>query len=265
MLATATETTRGARLRYARAGSGPPLLLLHGYPESLQIFSRLVPLLAASRDVIAFDWPGMGASEAWSGGATPVHMAERLVALMDHWSLESCEIVAMDMGAQPALVAAAEHADRVSRLAVMNSLVLWDEKTSWEIRLLRRYGFNRFVIENFPGLVFRRAEKTFLEQGRLPRELRDELWSHFRAPEVRRFVSRMCAGYQGLLPTLPSYYARIRCPTRIVWGSAEKHFPLAHAERLHAIVPGSELDVVAGGGHWMVWERPEQIAALVLR
>ncbi len=265
MLPTELESIRGMRVRRARVGSGPPLLLLHGYPESLQIFSRLAPLLAPSRDVIAFDWPGMGASEEWSGGASPVQVAERLIHLMDHWSLERAEVVAMDMGAQPALVAAAEHPERVSRLVVMNSLVLWDEKTSWEIRFLRRHGFNRFIIEQFPRLVFYRAEKTFLEGTRLPRELRVELWSHFRRPEVRRFVSRMCAGYEGLLPRLPSYYERIRCPTRILWGSAERHFPLAHAERLHALVPGSELDGVAGGGHWMVWEHADEIAARILR
>lgn len=265
MLPTTFESIRGKRVRSARIGSGPPLLLLHGYPESLQIFSSLAPLLATSRDVIAFDWPGMGASETWSGGATPIHMAERLIELMDHWSLEHAEIVAMDMGAQPALVAAAEYPERVSRLVVMNSLVLWDEETSWEIRFLRRHGFNRFVIEQLPRLVFYRAEQTFLEATRLPSELRAELWSHFRRREVRRFVSRMCAGYQGLLPRLPSYYERIRCPTRIVWGSAERHFPAAHAKRLRAFVPNSELEIVDGGAHWMVWEQADAVAGRILR
>jgi pimeloyl-ACP methyl ester carboxylesterase len=239
------------------------VLLLHGYPESLQIFSRLAPLLAASHHVIALDWPGMGASEAWSGGASPIHMAERLIRLMDHWELERADLVAMDMGGQPALVAAAEYPDRVRRLVVMNSLVLWDEATSLEIRFLRKHGFNRFVIERFPRLVFRRAERTFLVASRLLPELRAELWSHFRRIDVRRFVSRMCAGYQGLLPKLPSYYERIRLPTTILWGSQERHFPVAHAERLHALVPGSALAVVDGGGHWMVWERAGDVAARV--
>lgn len=265
MLATTVESVRGMGVRCARVGSGPPLLLLHGYPESLQIFSRLAPLLAPTREVVAIDWPGMGASEEWSGGASPVHMAERVTHVMDHLSLERAEIVAMDMGAQPALVAAADYPERVTRLVVMNSLVLWDEKTSWEIRFLRRHGFNRFVIEHCPRLVFYRAEKTFLERGSLPRELRAELWSHFRRPEVRRFVSRMCAGYQGLLPRLPSYYERIRCPTRILWGSEERHFSRAHGERLQALVPDSELAIVAAGGHWMVWEQADAIAELILR
>src|SRR5260370_1028943 len=71
----------GRRLRVAGLGDGSPLVLLHGYPDNLQIWCELVPRLADRRRVIAFDWPGMGRSEAWPGGATPMHMAERLLAL----------------------------------------------------------------------------------------------------------------------------------------------------------------------------------------
>ncbi|HEY7544564.1 MAG TPA: alpha/beta fold hydrolase, partial [Blastocatellia bacterium] len=70
LLETTFENVNGKRLRVARAGSGPPLVLLHGYPDNLQIWSRLAPLLGERFEVIAFDWPGMGRSELWSGGAT---------------------------------------------------------------------------------------------------------------------------------------------------------------------------------------------------
>src|SRR5262245_59890704 len=61
MLATTFETDEaGHRLRLARLGSGPPLILLHGYPDNLQIWCELAPRLADRFTVIAFDWPGMG-------------------------------------------------------------------------------------------------------------------------------------------------------------------------------------------------------------
>ena len=78
MLAARLEATPSGRVRVARLGSGPPLLLLHGYPETLQIFSALVPLLAARFQVIAFDWPGLGGSDEQRGGATPEAQADRL-------------------------------------------------------------------------------------------------------------------------------------------------------------------------------------------
>src|SRR3954454_19781999 len=124
MLTTSLEPMPdGRRVRVARLGSGDPLVLLHGYPDNLQIWCELAPRLASDYRVIAFDWPGMGRSDPWPGGATPSHMADRLAGLLDRWKLDSVTLAGMDMGGQPALVFAAKYPDRVRRLVVMNSLV----------------------------------------------------------------------------------------------------------------------------------------------
>ena len=199
--------------------------------------------LADRFTVIAFDWPGMGYSDAWPGGATPFHMADRLLTLLDIWGLERASLVGFDMGGQPALAFAARYPARVDSLVVMNSLVQWDESTSWEIRVLRKFGWNRLILRRLPGLVFRRAEGTFLPRGaRLPAELRDDFWTAFRRPEVLQFIAKMCAGYQGTLPRLPELYGTIQAKALVLWAGHDKHFPLAHAERLHAAIPGSQLD-----------------------
>ncbi len=265
MLDARVETLDGGRrLRVARLGSGPPLVLLHGYPDTLQLWCELAPRLADRFRVIAFDWPGMGGSDPWPGGATPVHMAERLLTLLDAWGIECASLAGMDMGGQPALVFAAKHPSRVRRLVVMNSLVLWDEATSWEIALLRKLGWNRLLLRRFPRAVFRRAERTSLPPGvRLPRGLRDDLWTSFERDEVRAFIVRMCAGYQASLPRLPDLYARISCPTLVLWGARDRHFPPAHAERLHSAIPGSRLDIVGGAEHWMAWHRADEVAGRI--
>ena len=260
--------SNGRRLRYSRldGGSGVPLVLLHGYPENLLIYSRLAPLLAPEREVLAFDWPGLGASDPWGTGASPVQMAERLLPVLDHFALDRVSLFGLDMGGQPALVAASTCRDRIDSVVVSNSLVLWDEPTSWEIQLLRKRGWNRLLIENLPRLVFRRAKQSFVERGpRLSREIEEDFWEHFRRREVRRFLSRMCAGYQGLLPRLPAYYEKIRCPVLVLWGERERHFPLAHAHRLQELVPSSELVVVSSGEHWMAWTRAAEVARCVRR
>jgi pimeloyl-ACP methyl ester carboxylesterase len=261
MLRTSFERLQnGRRLRVARMGSGPPLVLLHGYPDNLQIWCELAPRLADRFEVIAFDWPGMGYSDAWPGGATPSHMADRLLALLDEWGIERAGLVGMDMGGQPALAFAARHPERVLKLTVMNSLVLWDERTSWEIRILRRFGWNRLIIRRLPWFVFRRAEMTFFPPGvRLPHQLRQDLWESFKRSEVRAFIARMCAGYQGTLPRLPELYGRIMCPTLVLWGEQDKHFPPAHAERLHAAISGSRLEIIPGAEHWMAWYLADEV------
>jgi pimeloyl-ACP methyl ester carboxylesterase len=266
MLATTHETLpSGRKLRLARLGSGPPLVLLHGYPDNLQIWCELAARLSDHFTVIAFDWPGMGYSDAWPGGTTPTHQAERLLSLLDVWGIERAAVVGLDMGGQPALALAALHPERVSRLVVMGSLVFGDEPTSWEIRVLRRFGWNRFLLRRMPRLVFWRALGTFLPRGVcLPADLRADLWEGFRQPQVRAFVSKLCAGYQGALPRLPQLYAKVRCPTLVLWGGNDRHFPPRQAERLHAAVAGSRLAVVPGAEHWMPWYLADEVAQRVL-
>ena len=253
MLETVLETVRdGRRLRVARSGSGPPLILLHGYPDNLQIWSDLALRLADKFEVIAFDWPGLGQSQTWPGGATPFHMAERLLELLDAWGIRQAALVAMDMGAQPALVFAARHPERTRFLVAMNCLAYWDVKTSWEIAVLRRFGWNQLILKRFPTATFRRAEKTFLPKGEeLSKELRADLWESFKRKDVRDFIVRMCAGYQGTLTRLPELYRQIAVPTLVLWGEQDKHFPPVHAERLHLDIQGSELRIIGGAEHWM--------------
>jgi pimeloyl-ACP methyl ester carboxylesterase len=266
MLATTTETHGGCQLRVARMGSGPQVILLHGYPDNLQVWSELLPRLAARFEVLAFDWPGMGYSEAWTGGATPFDFARRLRTLMDAWNIRKAAIIGHDMGGQPALAFAAEHTDRISHLVVMNSLVIWDEKTSWEIALLRKFGWNRVLLERLPRVVYFRAMRTFLPRGsRLSPELRGDLWESFKRPEVRRFVVRMCAGYQGTLPRLKQLYPAIRTPSLILWAEHDKHFPVVHARKLAEMVPGAKFEQIPGAGHWMALHLAEEVSFRILR
>jgi len=266
MLATSLETHGGRKLRVARLGSGPPVILLHGYPDNLQVWSELAPRLAKCCEVIAFDWPGMGYSEAWSGGATPFDFARRLRTLIDEWKIERAAIVGHDMGGQPALACAAEHPERISHLVVMNSLVIWDEKTSWEIALLRKFGWNRILLERMPRAVFFRALRTFLPRGyKLSAELRGDLWESFQRPEVRKFVVRMCAGYQGTLPRLKQLYPSIRTPALFLWAEHDKHFPAAHGRKLAEIVPAAQFDEIPKAGHWMALNLAEEVSPRILR
>lgn len=249
MLATRFDDVNGKRVRYFRGGEGPPIVFLHGYPDNLQIWSAVAPLLGGF-EVIAFDWPGMGGSEAWAGGATPFHMADRLIALLDHWRIPRAAIVGTDMGGQPAVVAAAQHPDRVSHLIVSGSLLQWDAPTSLDIAVLRKFRFNQFFLKHFPRQVFRRAVPAIDE------DVRNDFWEHFRRPEVRHFIVRMCAGYQGTLPKLPS---EVSVPTLCLWGSNDRHFPVIHAQRLH----GAKVQIIEGGEHWLPLQKPREFANAV--
>jgi pimeloyl-ACP methyl ester carboxylesterase len=262
LLTTSYEVVDGKRLRVAHLGHGMPLLLLHGYPDTLQIWSELAPRLAARFHVIAFDWPGLGESEPWSGGASPYDLGRRVLRLLDHWGFPRAILAAHDMGGQAALAAAVVAPERVQSLAVMNSLVIPEARTSWEIALLRRFKVNRWLLRRMPRSVFRRAVDTSID--RLPPELRAELWQHFQRQAPRDFLIRMCAGYEGTLPRLAASYELITAPTLILWGERDTHFPPIHAYRLHQRIAGSALRILPGARHWMAVDRAEEVAAEIL-
>jgi len=247
-------------------GKGMPLVLLHGYPDTLQIWHRAGPLLADTFDVIAFDWPGMGYSDAWPGGATPYHMADRLRTLLDAWEIEQAVIAGIDMGGQAAAAFAIRNPSRVRSLVLMNSLLQWDERTSWEIDVLRRFGWNRFALRYLPRIVFLRAIRTFLPKGEsLDPAIHDDMWVSFKKPEVRDFIVRMCAGYQGSLRKLAGEYSSISVPTLLLWAEGDKHFPVQHAKRFQLAYPSARLEIIPGAEHWMPLSMPEAVASRICR
>jgi pimeloyl-ACP methyl ester carboxylesterase len=250
MLPVRFDVVSGKRVRYFRDGEGPPIVFLHGYPDNLLMWSAAAPLLAGF-ERIAFDWPGMGGSEAWAGGATPFHMAERVIALLDHWRLDRVAIVGIDMGGQPAVVAAAQHPDRVSHVVVSGSLLQWDAPTSLDIQLLRKFRFNEFFLKHFPRAVFHRAVSSSISA--LEEDVRADFWEHFRRRDVRHFIVRMCAGYQGTLQKLPD---QLSVPALCVWGENDRHFPPIHARRIR----GATVRILEGGGHWLPLQKPQEFA-----
>jgi pimeloyl-ACP methyl ester carboxylesterase len=252
MLRTGVEAHFGRQLRIARLGNGPPLILLHGYPDTLQVWHRLADQLKDSFQVIAFDWPGMGYSDPWPGGATPFHMADRVVTLLDLWKIKSAYIAGIDMGGQPAAALAIRHPARVRSLIVMNSLLQWNAATSWEIAILRRFKWNRFALQRFPGLVFNHAIRTFLPHGEtLDDAVRSDMWECFKHPHIREYIVRMCAAFEGSLPQLAAEYSRLQVPTLLLWAEHDKHFPVQHAKSVELAAASVQVRIVPGAHHWM--------------
>jgi haloacetate dehalogenase len=129
-----TIDTGEASIAVRRAGDGPPVLLLHGFPETMLMWRDVAPLLARHHAVVCADLRGYGASgcppsgpghEAYSKRA----MARDMVAVMRRLGHEHFAVVGHDRGGRVAYRAALDHPDRVSRLAVLDVLpvdVVWD-------------------------------------------------------------------------------------------------------------------------------------------
>jgi haloacetate dehalogenase len=109
----------------AHGGAGPPMLLLHGFPQTHVCWQRIAPRLAGAHRVVAPDLRGYGASRAPAGGPrgegySKREMAGELVELMAACGHERFAVVGHDRGARVAYRLALDHPERVTRVAVLN-------------------------------------------------------------------------------------------------------------------------------------------------
>ena len=108
----------GLRQHVVIGGGGPPLLLVHGWPENWYQYRALMPALARDFTVIAVDQRGMGLTEKPKSGYDSATLANDLVALMDALGHERFSVVGLDTGMVISYALAADHPERVARLAV---------------------------------------------------------------------------------------------------------------------------------------------------
>jgi haloacetate dehalogenase len=115
----------GVRINARRAGAGPPLLLLHGYPQSMVMWHRIAPSLAADFAVVVADLRGYGGSSKPAGGPGHRNYTKRVLALdmvtlMTRLGHERFVVVGHDRGGRVAHRMALDAQDRVAALAVLD-------------------------------------------------------------------------------------------------------------------------------------------------
>src|SRR6266700_111795 len=105
-----------------RDGAGPTLVLLHGFPDNLHLYDRLVPYLRPERQVVTFDFLGWGASDKPVGYPyTAANQTGDLDAVIDQLGLERIVLVAHDASGPPAIDWALAHPERVAGLVLLNT------------------------------------------------------------------------------------------------------------------------------------------------
>jgi pimeloyl-ACP methyl ester carboxylesterase len=110
--------TGDLRLHAVMGGEGPPLLLVHGWPQNWYAWRLVMPALAREFEVIAPDQRGIGLSDKPAGGYDPATLASDLVALMDALGHQRFALVGTDTGLPIAYALAADHPDRVERVVL---------------------------------------------------------------------------------------------------------------------------------------------------
>jgi NADPH2:quinone reductase len=256
----------GHEVGYRRSGSGEAVVLIHGLAGSSKTWSAVHPRLAEHHDVIAPDLLGHGESAKPMGDYSLGAFASGLRDFLAAIDVPSATIVGHSFGGGVAMQLAYQHPELCDRLVLVGSGGLGRE-VSLLLRLVTLPGAEHLMPLVFPRLVADRGTDVFNFLGKLglsaPRL--GEMWrsySSLAGTENRKAFVRTIRGViepgGQTVNALDRLYLAAHLPTLIVWGDRDDIIPVSHAYAAHDAIPGSQLCVLEGVGHFPHAEAPDQ-------
>lgn len=264
------------KVNYLRHGAGPPLVLLHGWPEFCRTWKKNIPVLATRFDVIAPDLRGFGGTTRRDGGpvdgTTAEVLAGDLAALLDGLGIHRAGLVGHDVGAYAAQSFAQAYPSRVAGLFFFNCPYPGIGKRWGEAGHLPETFYQYFhqwtLAEELVGLnrdACRLYIGHFLRHWAADPHAFDadlEAWvDNFMRPGNLR------GGFAWYRGTLPSRQALVRdgapklppiaCPTRVLWGERDPILKAEWRDRLSGYFSDLRADVAPDAGHFVHYEAPD--------
>ena len=252
----------GLRIRYVRRGSGPPVLLAHGFASSIYTWSEVIPLLAQRHDVVAVDLPGFGGSDV------PTRLdgesgAELLSRVMDGLGIARASLAGNSLGGALSAVTAARHPERVERLVLLDSAA-YSMARADRPRMLRVIAAApKFLLEAFPQRPMMRMglKQVFFDDSLVTPEKVEEYLAPMARPGAREASHRLLTG--GETFGLPGILRQVRAPTLVIWGANDAWIPVRDADRFVRDIPGARKVILDRCGHVPQEEKPQEVARLI--
>jgi pimeloyl-ACP methyl ester carboxylesterase len=251
----------GERIHVLERGSGPPLLLVHGFPSNATAWGVILPLLEPHFATVAVDMVGFGLSTRRlrrpMGGDD---YADRLAALLDALGLDRVDLAGLSWGGSVAQRLAARHPERVRRLVLVASVSAGRVLPLGTANLL-----GLALAIRFPSLARLAVRRFVTRTAADPTVLDDELVRGYVEPlqlpgtlaALRRFVRDTAA-------TRPIDLGRIRAPTLVIVPQADRIVDPEAGAEIAAAIPDARLEPLAGIGHAVQFEAPGRVAELML-
>jgi pimeloyl-ACP methyl ester carboxylesterase len=264
-------TVNGVKLHYLAAGTGDPVILLHGYAQTSHMWRPLMAELAKTHSVIAPDLRGFGGSDKPAQGYTKKSLAQDVHGLAESLGLRQVKLAGHDIGLMVAYAYAAQFPGEIERIALLDAFLpgVGEWQTVWLLRDLWHFHFYGEV----PLKLVAGRERIYLEH----------FWNDFAAdrtrsvPEAdRRFYAEayaqpgaMAAGFEvfrAFERDAPDFaeFARkkLGMPMLVLTGEKASGEFLIQQGRL--VADDVEGVVIKGAGHWLMEEAPDQVIPKLL-
>ncbi len=251
-----TVLSGGISTSYLEAGTGEPVILLHGMGTSAKFWQLSIGTLSARFRVIAPDLAGFGGSAAPPRDGTWPSYPSWLLSFMDGLGIAKANLVGHSLGGAIALRFALDHPLRVSRLVLVDSIGLGSGPMAILSAIL-------FTLPSNPvsRAVLRRVLTFGSQKIPLPQASKKGRQPTFNRGPILRLLA--ASGWRGL-PRIPNEELRlIRQPTLLIWGERDAVLPVSIASRALSLIPGASLRTVEAG-HAPPIEHPEAFTSELL-
>ncbi|VWD59484.1 alpha/beta hydrolase [Burkholderia contaminans] len=272
-----TLVANGIRQHYLDAGSGPVVVLLHGFPETSFAWRHQIPVLARTYRVIAPDLRGYGETDKPASGYDKRNMALDIIRLLDALGIEKVVLVGHDRGARVATRLAKDHPERVDRLVVMDNVPTRIVAENMSPKTARAYWFFLFhLVVDLPETLIAGNEEAWLRhffsdwcynphtiEGT---DFETYVKAYKRPGAVRGAMSDYRANAQDVEQDQADADIRIACPTMAIWG--EDFYAVGGMFDMKAVWEGMATNLraepISRCGHLPQEEQPERVNALLL-
>jgi pimeloyl-ACP methyl ester carboxylesterase len=262
--------TREGRISTSQAGSGTPVVMIHGLGATKVSFLPTLAALAGSHRAIAIDLPGFGDSvKPLRAPYDPRYFAKTVIALLDAMEIERAHLVGNSMGGRVAIEVGLRDPDRVRRLALLAPSLAWLRERPWAplLKLVApQLGLiqpaPRSIVEAIVRRVVPGANEEWTAAG-IDEFLRSYLTPRGRAAfyaAARNIYLEEPYGPQGLWTRLPE----LQPPSLWVWGRQDRLVPIGFEQHVREALPRSQ-HLELAGGHVPQLESPKRTHDAVLR
>ena len=267
----------GIRMHYLRAGDGPPVVLLHGWPQTSYMWRKLISVLARRYTVVAPDLRGYGLTDKPPGGYDKRTMAADVRALVHELGFDHVAIVGHDRGARVAHRYALDHPDEVRRVVMLDII---PTRAMWQrLDLMLARGFWHWLFHlqpDLPELLVGPQIETYLRYF-------FERWTYQRAPVeeavpeyVRAFSGpgALRAGFADYRASFPddaeqdeasaAAGERLAMPVLVLWGATGLVGQLPALEIWREYATDVRGEAIPECGHFLAEEQPLEVLERLL-
>lgn len=253
------------RLSHHRAGSGEPLVLVHGIGSTWRVWTPVLPALEAERDVLAIDLPGFGESPRLPEDleADVDALATGAEAEMDSAGFETAHVAGNSLGGWVALELARR--GRARSVVALSPAGMWSprERSYAEAALRFQYRTARAIAPHAERLTRIAPIRTLLFSGVCARPWRtDPAEAAYAIEALAR--SDFLPTLEAVLPTRPRELGTIRPPVTIAWGTRDTLLLPRQGPRFIREIPDAALVELPGLGHVPMPDDPDLVARTIL-